>query len=304
MSGQRVDQVMARLFPDYSRSRISDWIKQGDALVDGKRCKPRDKLKGGESLELFAQVESQTQSLPQEIELDIVYLDEDVLVINKPAGLVVHPAAGNPDGTLLNALLYHFPDQEYLPRAGIVHRLDKDTTGLMVVARSERAHKSLVEQLQDKTMGRQYQAIVSGVMTGGGMVDEPIGRHPTARTKMAVHHLGKPAVTHYRVAERFTAHTLLDVMLETGRTHQIRVHLAYLHYPIVGDRVYAGRAKIPRGVSDSLKQVIREFPRQALHARRLQLQHPGNDEELAWEVPLPEDMQALIAALRAEEEIQ
>jgi 23S rRNA pseudouridine1911/1915/1917 synthase len=301
MAGDRIDQVMAKLFPDFSRSRISDWIKQGRATVDGEFWKPKARVAGGELLELSAIVESHTEAIPQAIPLDVVYEDDHLIVINKPAGLVVHPAAGNHDGTLLNGLLFHCPELKNLPRGGIVHRLDKDTSGLMVVARSEKAHKSLVEQLQERTMGREYQAIVSGVMTGGGCIDEPIGRHPTVRIKMAVHHAGKPAVTHYRVAERFTAHTLLDVKLETGRTHQIRVHLSYIHYPLVGDRVYAGRTKIPAGVSEELKQVIRTFPRQALHARRLELVHPDSGKPCSWEVPLPADMEQLLSALRDEE---
>ena len=301
MAGDRIDQVMAKLFPDFSRSRITDWIRQGRATVDGELWKPKARVVGGELLELSAIVELHTEAEPQDILLDIVFEDEHLIVINKPAGLVVHPAAGNYDGTLLNGLLFRYPELQNLPRAGIVHRLDKDTTGLMVVARSVKAHKSLVEQLQARTMGREYQAIVSGVMTGGGCVDEPIGRHPTVRTKMAVHHAGKTAVTHYRVAERFSAHTLLDVKLETGRTHQIRVHLSHIHYPLVGDRVYAGRNKIPAGVSEELKQVIRDFPRQALHARRLELIHPDSGELLSWQVPLPEDMAQLLSALRAEE---
>jgi 23S rRNA pseudouridine1911/1915/1917 synthase len=302
MAGDRIDQVMAHLFSDFSRSRITDWIKLGKATVDGKSCKPKQRVCGGEMLQLSVIVESKTEAVPQNIPLDVVYDDEHLIVINKPAGLVVHPAAGNHDGTLLNGLLYHYPELENLPRAGIVHRLDKDTTGLMVIARSEKAHKSLVEQLQERTMGREYQAIVSGVMTGGGCIDEPIGRHPTARTKMAVHHLGKPAVTHYRVAARFTAHTLLDVKLETGRTHQIRVHLSYIHYPLVGDRVYAGRTRIPAGVSEELKQIIRLFPRQALHARQLTLIHPQTGDEHNWQVPMPEDMKQLLTALQKEEQ--
>lgn len=301
MAGYRVDQAMTQVFSDFSRSRITEWIKQGEATVDGKVCKPKDRLSGGEKLVLRAIKQVQTEDIAQPIPLDIVYNDDHLVVINKPAGLVVHPAAGNLDGTVLNALLFHFPELKKLPRAGIVHRLDKDTTGLMVVAKSEKAHKSLVEQLQSRKMGREYLALVSGVLTGGGKIDEPIGRHPTQRTKMAVHHHGKPAVTHYRVLERFTAHTLLKVKLETGRTHQIRVHMAHMHYPLVGDKVYAGRARIPAGVSDELKQAVREFPRQALHAQRLSLEHPGNAEWMVWEVDAPDDMQKLLEALRKEQ---
>ena len=303
MAGARVDQVMSKVFADFSRSRISEWIRSGDATVDGKACKPKDRLLGGEKLVLNVLLQTQTDDQPQPIELDIIYDDEHIVVINKQAGLVVHPAAGNPDGTVLNALLHYFPSQKNLPRAGIVHRLDKDTTGLMVVAKSDKAHKSLVEQLQDRVMKREYIAVVSGVMTGGGSVDEPIGRHPTQRTKMAVHPLGKPAVTHYRVLQRFTANTLLEIRLETGRTHQIRVHMAHLRYPLVGDRVYAGRTRIPAGVSEELKQVIRAFPRQALHARRLSLEHPQTGEWLSWEAPVPGDMQQLIEAMEKEAQL-
>lgn len=303
LAGERLDSAMSRLFSDFSRSRITDWIRQGRARVNGRDCKPRQRLHGGEKLELHASLNIQTRDQPQDLGLDIVFEDEDILVLNKPAGLVVHPAAGNPDGTLLNALLYHRPGLEKLARAGIVHRLDKDTTGLMVVACSERAHRSLVEQLQSRTMGRRYQAIVSGLVTAGGHVDAPIGRHPAIRTRMAVHPLGKPAVTHYRVNQRFRAHTLLDVSLETGRTHQIRVHLASIHYPIVGDPVYAGRGRVAAGISDTLAGVIRGFRRQALHARQLQLQHPETAENCCWEVPVPPDMQHLITALQTDLEL-
>ena len=297
MAGSRVDQVMSKLFADFSRSRITDWIRRGEATVNGKSCKPKDKLHGGEELRLNVIIETQTEFQPQDIPLNIIYDDEHILVINKPAGLVVHPAAGNHDGTLLNGLLYHFPDLKNLPRAGIVHRLDKDTTGLMVVAKTEKARVSLVNQLQERLMGREYQAIVSGTMTGGGRVDEPIGRHPKQRLKMAVHPMGKEAITHYRIAQKFTANTLLNIKLETGRTHQIRVHMAYIHHPLVGDRTYAGRTRIPGGVSEEIKQVIRDFPRQALHARKLTLEYPENDELMSWEVDLPEDMQELLDAL-------
>ncbi len=298
LAGSRVDRVMSVLFCGFSRSRITDWIKSGDALVNGMPCKPKERLHGGEQLTLHARLETQTSDQPENIALDIVHADEQIIVINKPAGLVVHPAAGNHTGTLLNALLYHFPESHLLPRAGIVHRLDKDTTGLMVVARTEKAHKSLVEQLQSRQMGREYQAVVSGVMTAGGCVDEPIGRHPSNRIKMAVRFDGKPAVTHYRVAERFAANTLLDIKLETGRTHQIRVHMAYLHYPLVGDKTYAGRTKVPKGVSEEVKNALRVFPRQALHARRLELLHPESGDSVFWQVDMPDDMAELLNVLR------
>lgn len=300
MSGIRIDQCLAKLFPDFSRSRLTTWLKEGRVTVDEEILKPKEKVAGGEHIELNILISSETDVQPQNLPLDIIHNDEHILIVNKPAGLVVHPAAGNPDGTLLNALLYHFPELRHLPRGGIVHRLDKDTTGLMVVACSELAHKSLVEQLQDRNMGREYQAVVQGVMTGGGCVDEPIGRHPTVRTKMTVHPMGKPAITHYRVAEKFQAHSFIDVKLETGRTHQIRVHMAHIHHPLVGDPVYAGRSRIPAGVSDLVKKVVREFSRQALHARKLSLIHPKSEQEMSWEVAMPEDMQSLVNVLSAE----
>ncbi|KZX84258.1 RNA pseudouridine synthase, partial [Alcanivorax sp. HI0011] len=236
--------------------------------------------------------------LPQSIELDVVYQDDDLIVINKPTGLVVHPAAGHADGTLLNGLLHLDERLNSLPRAGIVHRLDRDTTGLMVVARSLEAHQSLVAQLQDKSLFRQYEAIAVGVMTGGGKVDAPIGRHPVDRKKQAVvKHGGKEAVTHYRVLDRYRAHTRIKVQLETGRTHQIRVHMAHRNYPLVGDPLYGGRLKQPAGASEALREALRRFPRQALHARKLGLIHPATGEYCEFEAPLPEDMQALIRVL-------
>jgi 23S rRNA pseudouridine1911/1915/1917 synthase len=235
---------------------------------------------------------------PQDIPLDIRYQDDQLLVINKPAGLVVHPAAGNPDGTLQNALLHYDPALASLPRAGIVHRLDKDTSGLMVVARSLAAHKSLVEQLQARSVHREYLALVQGQVTAGGSVDAPVGRHPRDRLRMAVVPSGKPALTHYRVLERFPAHTLLLVRLETGRTHQIRVHMASIHHPLVGDPLYGGRARVPRGASDGLRDALSDFRRQALHARRLELRHPATGEAVAWEAEMPADFAGLLDALR------
>ena len=297
-AGQRLDQVAAELFPDFSRSRLQSWIKSGELTVDGKVCKPREKVIGGEQLAIDAQLEAEQSWEPQAIDLDIVYEDDHLLVINKPAGLVVHPAAGNRDSTLLNALLHHAPDLATIPRAGIVHRIDKDTTGLLVVAKSLKAHASLVDQLQEKTAFREYEAIVQGVMTGGGMVDEPIGRHPSQRTKQAVTHSGKPAVTHYRLIERFRAHTHIRVQLETGRTHQIRVHMAHIQYPLLGDPTYGGRLRLPKGATPELIDALRHFKRQALHAKKLGVQHPQTGEYCEWEVPLPEDFQAMIRVLR------
>ncbi|HEY9148589.1 MAG TPA: 23S rRNA pseudouridine(1911/1915/1917) synthase RluD [Gammaproteobacteria bacterium] len=298
LAGRRLDQVLAELFPDYSRSRLQQWVKEGDVTVDGKRLRPRDKLLGGEQIALTVRLEPDTTFEPEPIELDIVYEDAAILVINKPAGLVVHPAAGNWQGTLLNALLHHHPGIATVPRAGIVHRLDKSTTGLLVVAKTIEAQTSLVEQLQARSFTREYDAVVNGVLTGGGTVDAPIGRHPVDRKRMAVVRNGKPAVTHYRLAERFRAHTHIKVQLETGRTHQIRVHMAHQRYPLVGDPVYGGRLRLPPASSEALQTMLRGFRRQALHASRLGLIHPDSGEYMEWSVPMPEDMQRLIAVLR------
>ncbi|MBL3558242.1 MULTISPECIES: 23S rRNA pseudouridine(1911/1915/1917) synthase RluD [Marinobacter] len=297
-SDRRLDQAAAELMPEHSRSRLQGWIKSGALTVNGKACKPRDKVMLGDKLELDAEPEAQVSWQAESISLDIVYEDEHLLVINKPAGLVVHPAAGHADGTLVNALLNHAPEVENLPRAGIVHRLDKDTSGIMVVARSLIAHTSLVDQLQTRTMGREYEAIVVGTLTGGATVDAPIGRHPRERKKMAVVPTGKPAVTHYRLIERFAAHTHVRCKLESGRTHQIRVHMAHVKHPLVGDPQYGGRLRLPKGTTDELRDVLAGFQRQALHARQLTLEHPSTGELMSWEVPLPEDMETLLAALR------
>ncbi|ONM44912.1 23S rRNA pseudouridine(1911/1915/1917) synthase [Halopseudomonas pachastrellae] len=301
--GQRLDQVAAQLFPDFSRSRLQGWIKDGSLLVDGERKRTRDSVYGGEELTLDAEREVQGEWQPEAIELDILYEDSALLVINKPAGLVVHPAAGHQDGTLLNALLHHCPELAKVPRAGIVHRLDKDTTGLMVVAKTIESQTDLVAQLQARTVSREYECVVTGVMTAGGKVDQPIARHGTQRQKMAVVAGGKQAISHYRVINRFRAHTHVKVKLETGRTHQIRVHMSYIHFPLVGDPVYGGRLRIPPGASPELIKELREFPRQALHARRLELEHPDDGRHMSWQVSLPEDMQHLLALLREDGEI-
>lgn len=301
MAGMRLDQAMATLFSQYSRARLQQWIKAGHVLVDGQTCRPKDKLFGGESVHLQVQLEPDTRFEAQDLPLDVVFEDEQILVINKPAGLVVHPAAGNPDGTMLNALLHHAPELVNVPRAGIVHRLDKDTSGLLVVARTLEAQKSLVEQLQARRFLREYDTVVQGVMTAGGTVDAPIGRHPVHRTRMAVQkNGGKEAITHYRVVEKYRAHTRLSVKLETGRTHQIRVHLAHIHYPLAGDPVYGGRLKMPAGCSESLRESLQQFRRQALHACQLGIQHPTSGESIGWQQPAPADMQHLIDQLRAD----
>ncbi|UXI67683.1 23S rRNA pseudouridine(1911/1915/1917) synthase RluD [Tahibacter amnicola] len=300
LAGRRFDQVLAELFPDYSRSRLSAWIKSGDALLDGEVVAPRHLVKGGEHITLTAVASQEVPMAPEAIELDIRFQDKDVLVINKPVGLVVHPGAGNPAGTLQNALLHFDPALVEIPRAGIVHRLDKDTSGLMVIARTLRAHTSLVEQLSERAMHRQYEALVMGPMIAGGSVDAPIGRHPKDRVKQAIveEPAGRPAVTHYRVRERFRAHTLVQCNLETGRTHQIRVHMSHIRHPLVGDTLYGGGVKLPKAATPELAEALRGFKRQALHAERLEFAHPKSGKPVAVEAERPEDMARLIAALR------
>lgn len=302
MRDRRFDQIAAELFPEFSRSRLQGWIRSGALRVDGVDRKPKEHLMGGEELTLHATLEPDTRWQPQAIGLEVVFEDEAVLVLNKPAGLVVHPAAGHADGTLLNALLAHCGQLANLPRGGIVHRLDRETTGLMVVAKTLAAHSHLVGQLQAREVHREYDAIVVGSMTGGGEVDAPIGRHPQHRTKMAVvERGGKEAVTHYRLVRRFRDHTHIRCLLETGRTHQIRVHMAHIRYPLVGDTVYGGRPRLPKGASAALREALQQFGRQALHARRLELEHPVTGEPCAWEIPLPADMAALLQVLAEEE---
>jgi 23S rRNA pseudouridine1911/1915/1917 synthase len=301
LAGRRLDQVLAELLPQYSRSRLQQWIDQGHVLLDGAPCRRRDRVWGGEEVRVHARPAPRAECAPQPIPLRVVYEDEDVLVIDKPAGLVVHPAAGNPDGTLQNALLHHDPELGRLPRGGIVHRLDKDTSGLLVVARNLAAHKSLVDQLQARAVQREYRALVRGVPVAGGRVDAPIGRDPLQRTRMAVVPAGRPAVTRFEVLERFSGFSLLAVRLETGRTHQIRVHMAHLRYPLVGDKTYGGRPRPPKGASERLSDALQRFPRQALHALRLGLRHPRSGAEMRWEAPLPADLQALVSLLRSEQ---
>ena len=302
MAGLRLDQAAAELFADYSRERLKAWIKAGELTLDGSPARPRDKVYGGEWLRLATEIQEETRFTPEDIPLDVVFEDDEVLVVDKPPGLVVHPAAGNPDGTLLNALLHHCPRLAGVPRAGIVHRLDKDTTGLMVVAKTLTAQAALVAQLQARTVSREYDAVCVGVMTAGGTVDAPIGRHPKDRKRQAVTTSGKPAVTRYRVVERFRAHTHVRCRLETGRTHQIRVHLSHLRYPLVGDATYGGRLKLPPGGAEPLKEILREFPRQALHARRLAFVHPASGERVTFRSPLPDDILMLLDYLRDDHE--
>ncbi len=296
-AGRRLDQALACAFPSFSRSRLQQWVEQGHVWVDGRQRRCADKVRGGERIEIHVPDVPAGHWVAQAIALDVVYEDDELLIVNKPAGLVVHPGAGNPDHTLLNALLHHAPKLHALPRAGIVHRLDKGTSGLLAVAKTEAARLALVAQLQAHAMQREYTAVVHGVMIAGGQVEAPIGRHPRRRTHMAVAARGKPALSRYRVQRRYRAHTLVQVKLASGRTHQIRVHLAHIGYPVVGDPVYGGRARMPAAASEALQRVLRAMPRQALHAARLALVHPGTGRQLEWRVPLPSDLQGLVEAL-------
>jgi len=301
LAGYRLDIALARMLPEHSRSRIKGWIDAGQVQVGGLPCKPRDQVQAGARVHVRVPPEAPpSEVLPEAIALDLVYQDEDVLVLNKPPGLVVHPGAGNPRHTLQNALLNFDPGLGALPRAGIVHRLDKDTSGLLAVARTPEAHTALARQLLARSVSREYLAVCVGVMTSGGTVDEPIGRHRSDRLRMAVRRDGRPATTHYRVLERFRAHTALRVSLETGRTHQIRLHLAHLKHPIVGDPVYGGRFARPRGADEALVEVLRGFKRQALHAASLAFDHPRTGKRLTAESPVPADFAGLLEALRTD----
>ena len=300
-AGLRVDQAAAALFPDFSRARLQEWIRSGALTLDGSVVRSKDKAQAGAVLALDVTLEARENWGAQELALDIVHEDESLLVINKPAGLVVHPGAGSSDGTLLNALLHRDPALAAVPRAGIVHRLDKDTTGLLVVARTLQVHADLIRQLQARTVKREYEAIACGVLTGGGKVDAPIGRHPRDRVKMGVVVGGKPALTHFRVLQRFETYTHLRCMLETGRTHQIRVHMAHIGHPLLGDSLYGARLRLPKQADESVKTVLQDFPRQALHAAQLGLVHPKTGHSMHWQAALPEDMQAALAALRRQD---
>lgn len=296
-AGQRLDQALADLLGEYSRTRIKEWIDAGQVLVNGLKLRPRDKVIGGESVEVNATLPDAVDVAPEAIALNIVHQDRHTLVINKPMGLVVHPGAGNAAGTLQNALLHFDASLAQIPRAGIVHRLDKDTTGLMVVARTLEAHTALVRAIEAREVEREYEAVCLGVMTGGGVVDAPIGRHPVDRVRMAIREDGRDAVTHYRVVRRFRGHTHVRCKLETGRTHQIRVHMAHIKYPLVGDNVYGGRLLLPKGASPELIEALRGFKRQALHAARLAFEHPISGKQIECEAPLPADMRELIEVL-------
>lgn len=299
--GQRIDKVLALLCTDYSRSSIQNWIKQGLVLVDDENPRQKDKVLGGESIEIEIPEVRSGEWEPQEISFEIVHEDEAMMVINKPAGLVVHPGAGNPDRTLLNGLLYYLPELRALPRAGIVHRLDKDTSGLMVVAKIEAARLGLIDQLVDHSLHREYLALTHGRVISGSTVDEAIARDKKDRRKMAINMMGKEAITHYRVDQRFRNHTLLRVQLETGRTHQIRVHMNHLGFPLVGDPVYGRRLAIPRDCAPILETQLRQFRRQALHATKIEYSHPVNGELQSWQRPLPQDMQDLINACEVDD---
>jgi 23S rRNA pseudouridine1911/1915/1917 synthase len=294
-SGLRLDNALVKLFPEYSRARIQKWIKNGDAMVNDKNMRPKDMVAGGEEVVLNVEMQDEVTLEPEDIPLDIIFEDEALIVVNKPVGLIVHPGAGNPSGTLANALLHHVPEIRSVPRVGIVHRLDKNTTGLLVVAKDLKTHTHLVEQLQQRTVSRKYIALVYGEMIAGGTVDEPIGRHSVDRKKMAVKpSMGRPAITHYRIRKKYNGFTLLDVKLETGRTHQIRVHMSHIKFPIIGDLVY-GR-KMNAGKNSTL-QLLSNFPRQALHAAELSFVHPVKKEEVTFSAPLPSDFQELIDVL-------
>lgn len=301
LTGFRLDQALSQLFPEHSRARLQTFIRNQQVTLNGSIPRPRDKVKEGDAVLIEALIEPVHEDQAENIPLSIVYEDDSLLVINKPIGLVVHPAAGNRQGTLMNGLLHHCPALSQIPRAGIIHRLDKGTSGLLVIAKTLTAHTHLVKQLQARTMRREYQAIVSGVLTGGGMVDQPIGRHPRERKRMAVGHHGKTAITHYRVIKRYRAYTHIRVFLETGRTHQIRVHMAHIRHPVVGDPLYAGRFQIPPQTDPTLIMALRTFKHQALHAETLGLLHPETHATMQWTAPIPDDLQQLLGLLEANE---
>jgi 23S rRNA pseudouridine1911/1915/1917 synthase len=300
LAGRRVDQAAAQVLSEYSRSRLKIWIDSGELTINGAQVEPSAKVRGGEELVLDAQVEPIVPVAPEPVPISLLHQDDDVFVVDKPAGLVVHPGAGNRNGTLQNGLLHLDPSLAAVPRAGIVHRLDKDTSGLLVVARTLPAHAALTAQMGRREVKRRYLGICQGVLTGGGEIEEPIGRHPRERVKMAVIAGGRKSLTRYRVLERFGAHSFLSLQLETGRTHQIRVHLAHLRSPLVGDPLYGGRPRLPRSPTEELRERLQSFRRQALHASRLEFQHPINGQMIRFESPLAADIEELLALLRAD----
>jgi 23S rRNA pseudouridine1911/1915/1917 synthase len=302
LSGNRLDRVLTMLYPQHSRARMQEWIKSGKVTVDQKLLRQKDPVRSGQTIEINPVFETQEDHAGEDIPLDIIYQDEALIILNKPAGLVVHPGAGNSNHTLLNALLYLDPSLQLVHRAGIIQRLDKETSGIMVVARTPESHTYLVEEMRERKITREYEAIVNGVMTAGGTIDAPIGRHSKLRTRMSITEKGKMAITHFRLIKKFTSHTHIKVKLETGRTHQIRVHMAHIKYPIVGDPVYGGRNRLAKNISKDLRVMLEGFPRQALHASRLELVHPLTGKKIEHMAPLPEDMVNLINALEAHEE--
>ncbi|MEC9375894.1 MAG: 23S rRNA pseudouridine(1911/1915/1917) synthase RluD [Pseudomonadota bacterium] len=299
-NGKRFDKALAQIFPDFSRARLQDWIKQEKALLDGNPAQPSTRVKFGQFVELSVEFDPIAASEGQAIPLEVVFEDEHLLVINKPSGLVVHPGAGNPTGTLMNGLLHYYPELRTVPRAGIIHRLDKDTTGLILIARNLFAHNLLVKSLEGRLIRREYRAICNDRLVAGDMIDAPIGRDPNHRTRMKVISNGKPAVTNYRVLARFRKHSFIGIRLESGRTHQIRVHMSYVNCPLVGDPLYGGRLRVPSGASNQLTEVLQSFKRQALHAFQLEFKHPNNGELLEFEAPLPLDLLSLLNALSPE----
>ena len=298
MTGNRLDSSLSEMLPQYSRSKITAWIKSGDALINNKTFKPKDKVTKSEEVSLTLTEKQNNNWLAEDIPIKIIYEDHDIIVINKDFGLVTHPGAGNSTGTLANALLYYDSNLSKLDRAGIVHRLDKNTSGLMVVARNAKSQKYLVEQLQNHSVHREYSAIVYGHMIAGGTIDEPIGRDSKDRVKQAVSMSGKDAVTHYRAIDRFKSHTHVKAILETGRTHQIRVHLSHVGHSLIGDVMYGGRVRFPKKASEELKLALVNFKRQALHSKKLTLTHPISGDLMSWKAPLPDDMQKLLDELK------
>ena len=303
LAGNRLDQVAANLFPRYSRARLQSLIKEGKLLVNGQESRTKDRLKLGDVIAVTIEPQTIIEYQAEEIPLNVIYEDESLMILNKKAGIVVHPAAGNWTGTLLNGLLNRNPKLRAIPRAGIVHRLDKDTSGIMVVAKTIESHASLINQLQQRSVKREYEAVVVGVMTGGGIIDAPLGRHPVNRKKQAVNEGGKEAITHYKVIYRYRLHTHVQLNLETGRTHQIRVHMAHIKHRLVGDQLYGGRLQMPAASSLELRNTLQNFKRQALHAKKILLTHPEKGEKMEWEVERAEDMQELLDSLKSDHEM-